>query len=156
VWSIPRNGTLVLSNGQTVTANHSYTIAPGGTLTYEPNPGYWGDDSFTFVACNEFACSSPVTVAVLLVPLTPAANPQSVSVTPPHQEHFTLTGSDVNSPALPLTYTVTVGPVHGTLSGTAPSLSYSPGTGFTSDTLQFVVNNGAVTSPPQTVTFQAP
>lgn len=154
-WSIPRNGKLYLSNGVQVTLNHNYTLVPGGTLSYVPNEGYYGDDSFTFVACNEFACSTPVTVAILLVPLAPSATAQSVNVYPARETTpITLAGTDPNSPVLPIvSYTVTTLPTLGTLSGTAPSLSYTrnavPGAG--NDSFQFVVSNGGTTSSPATV-----
>ena len=56
---------------------------------------------------------------------------------------ITLTGSDPNTPPLTLTYFVTANPLHGTLSGNAPNLMYTPATDyFGPDSFQFEVNNG--------------
>jgi len=35
-----------------------------GTLTYTPNPGYVGPDSFTFTATNVIGTSQPATVSI--------------------------------------------------------------------------------------------
>lgn len=151
IWSIPRNGTLKLSNGTTVTANHNYTVVIGGTLTYIPNPGYYGDDSFTFVACNEFACSSPVAVSILLIPLAPTAIADNYEFYAPTS--LNLTGTDHNTPVLPLTFILTSLPTHGTLSGTLPNLTYTPGATLASDSFQFVVSNGGTTSLSATISL---
>jgi len=67
---------------------------------------------------------------------------------------ITLTGFDGNVPAQPLTYTVTGIPAHGTLSGVAPLLSYTPAAGYTgSDSLAFKVNNGTLDSAVVTVSI---
>jgi hypothetical protein len=67
---------------------------------------------------------------------------------------ITLTGVDPNSPPRPLTYIVPVGPAHGSLSGTAPNLTYTPNPGYTGpDSFQFKVNNGALDSSIATVSI---
>jgi hypothetical protein len=81
---------------------------------------------------------------------TPVANPQSVTTTANIPVNITLTGSD---PAgVQLTFRVTTGSSHGTLSGTAPNLTYTPVTNYTgSDNFSFVVNNGNVDSLPAAI-----
>jgi hypothetical protein len=81
---------------------------------------------------------------------TPIANPQSVITTANVPVNITLAGSD---PAgAPLTFRLTAGSSHGTLSGTAPNLTYTPVTNYTgSDNFSFVVNNGSVDSLPAAV-----
>ena len=67
---------------------------------------------------------------------------------------ITLIGVDLNSPAKPLTYTVTSAPAHGTLTGTAPSLTYTPASGYLgADSFQFKVNNGTFDSAIATVSI---
>jgi len=52
----------------------------------------------------------------------------------------------------PLTYNVVTGPAHGSLSGTAPSITYTPALNYNgSDSFTFTVNNGRVDSKPATV-----
>ena len=84
----------------------------------------------------------------------PTANAQSVTTAEATPAAITLTGSDPNTPPLPLTYTVTAGPAHGTLSGTAPNLTYTPDSGyFGSDSFQFTDSNGTSTSNAATVSI---
>src|SRR5581483_8113405 len=57
----------------------------------------------------------------------------------------TLTGSDVDGDTL--SFATVAGPSHGTLSGTAPNLSYTPANGFSgNDTFTFKANDGTVDS----------
>jgi cyclophilin family peptidyl-prolyl cis-trans isomerase len=138
VISNPANGTL------------SGTVP---NLTYTPNPGYIGSDSFQFTDSNGTVTSAPATVT-LTVAGQPTANAQSVTVAPGSSKPITLTGSDPDTPSLPLTYTVTADPANGTLSGTAPNLTYTPNPGFVgSDSFQFTDSNGTLTSAAATVTL---
>ena len=63
-----------------------------------------------------------------------------------------LTGSDADND--PLTFAVASQPANGTLSGTAPNLTYTPNSGFTgSDSFAFVVNDSQDDSAPATVSI---
>ncbi|MEI6235299.1 MAG: C25 family cysteine peptidase [Planctomycetota bacterium] len=86
---------------------------------------------------------------------TPTANAQSVNVAFNTATSVTLTGSDPNVPAQTLTYSVTASPSHGTLSGTAPNLTYTPTTGYSgTDSFQFTAKNTAnATSSAATVSL---
>jgi hypothetical protein len=65
---------------------------------------------------------------------------------------FTLAAMDPDDD--PLTYTIVASPAHGTLSGTAPNLTYQPAAGFYgSDSLTFRANDGASDSPLATVSI---
>lgn len=80
----------------------------------------------------------------------PTANPQSVAVAEDSSVNITLTGSDPESS--PLTYAVVTGPAHGTLTGTAPALTYTPAANFNgSDSFTFRVNDGTQNSATATV-----
>jgi hypothetical protein len=53
-----------------------------------------------------------------------------------------------------LSYAVVAGPLHGSISGTAPSLTYTPQTGFVGvDGFSYTVTDGQVTSAPAQVTI---
>jgi len=139
----------------TVTTNPAHGMLSGTApdLTYTPNSGYFGADSFQFTDSNGTATSSPATVSIEVVG-TPTANPQSVTTAENTAQAITLTGSDPNTPLLPLTFTVTVSPAHGTLSGTAPDLTFTPAAGyFGTDSFQFTDTNGTATSPAATVSI---
>src|SRR5437879_5974214 len=65
---------------------------------------------------------------------------------------MTLTASDVDGD--PLTYAVVTAPTHGTLSGTAPNLTYTPAAGyFGPDSFTFKANDGTVDSAAATVSL---
>jgi hypothetical protein len=128
-----------------------------GAVTYTPTTNYSGSDSFTFTVTNSSGLiSAPATVTLNVAAAAPTANAQSVAVSHNTAKAITLTGSDPNVPALtPLTFNVTVQPTHGTLTGTAPNLTYTPNAGYSgADSLQFTVTNKAnITSSAATVTI---
>lgn len=81
-----------------------------------------------------------------------AAHDQSVTLNQDSQAAITLSGYDPDS--LTLTYIVLTQPSHGALSGTAPSLTYTPDAGYHgSDSFTFKVNNGSVDSNIATVSI---
>jgi parallel beta-helix repeat protein len=139
----------------TVTVNpaHGALAGTAPNLTYTPNSGYIGSDSFQFKNNNGTYDSNIATVSITVVG-APTANNQSVSVNQNTAVAITLTGSDPNTPARPLTFTLTANPAHGTLSGTAPNLTYTPAAGYLgSDSFQFKDNNGALDSNIATVSI---
>ena len=80
---------------------------------------------------------------------TPYAHAQSLTLVQNTAQAFTLTASGGT-----LTYSVITQPAHGTLTGTAPNLTYTPATNFNgSDSFTFVVNNGLSNSAPATVSI---
>lgn len=82
----------------------------------------------------------------------PVANDQSAAVEVDLPKPIVLSGSDVELNTL--TYTVLSSPLHGSLSGTAPSLVYTPSTEFTgSDNFTFMVNDGTTDSNIGTVSI---
>ena len=80
----------------------------------------------------------------------PVANAQSVSVFQDEAKAITLAGTDPDGDSL--TYAVTTNPTHGTLTGTAPSLTYTPAAGYAGpDNLAFTVSDATLTSAPASV-----
>ncbi len=121
-------------------------------LTYTPNTNFNGSDSFTFTANDGGVDSNVATIAITVNPLNdaPVADAQSVSVNEDESLSIVLTGSDVDGDAL--TYAVTAQPQNGTLSGTAPNLTYTPNTNFNgSDSFTFTANDGSVDSNVATI-----
>jgi len=71
----------------------------------------------------------------------PVAQDQNVSVDENTAKAITLTATDQEGS--PLTYSVIAPPLNGSLSGTAPNLTYTPNTGYLgSDTIEFIANDG--------------
>lgn len=80
----------------------------------------------------------------------PVASDQSISAVQNAPIDITLSASDPD--ANPLSFSVVAQPVHGTLSGVAPNLTYTPNADFTgSDAFTFKANDGTVDSNVATV-----
>ena len=121
-------------------------------LIYTPAVNFNGDDYFTFVTHDGVNESAPGFVAITVTPLNdaPVAQPQSLSTSYNASAALTLTGSDVEGSAL--SFEVLTSPGSGTLTGTAPNLTFTPSIGFTGAvSLTFRVNDGGLNSTPATV-----
>jgi hypothetical protein len=82
----------------------------------------------------------------------PTAITQSVTVQYNTPLNITLSGSDPETSALE--FTVVDQPTHGTLTGTAPNLTYTPTTGYQgADSFRFVVSDGELVSGEATVSL---
>ena len=134
---------------------YAVTIPPGhgvlsGTaphLTYTPAANYNGSDSFVFTANDDMVDSSPALVSIAVIPVNdaPVVNSQAVTLLEDGMASITLTGSDVDGDRL--TFAVTTPPAHGVLSGTAPSLVYTPEANYHGpDSFAFTANDGILTS----------
>jgi len=131
--------------------------ALGGTapnLIYTPAANYNGPDSFTFKANDGKADSNVATVSITVNPVNdpPVANPQSVATNQDTAVAITLTASDIENDTL--TYSVVTQPAHGTLSGTAPTLTYTPAANYSgTDSFTFKANDGQADSNVATVSI---
>ncbi len=120
------------------------------SLTYTPSNSFAGADSFTFKA-NNGGDSNIATVSIsVTAPAAPVAAVQAVTVNYQTATPVTLSASGLGT----LTYTVTVPPTHGTLSGTAPALTYTPASGYSgADSFSFTARNPGGTSAVAAVTL---
>ena len=133
---------------------HGSLSGSAPNLTYTPAANYNGLDSFTFKVNDGAADSAPATVSitVLAVNDAPLANAQAVTTAQDTALAITLTGSDLEGS--PLTYSVVTSPAHGSLSGTAPSLTYTPASGYSGgDSFTFKVNDGELDSAAASVSI---
>ena len=82
----------------------------------------------------------------------PTADDQTVTTDEDTPTTITLTGGDIDGD--PFSFRVATDPAHGSLSGTAPNLTYTPNDDYDgSDSFTFVTNDGALDSDPATVTI---
>src|SRR5439155_25328926 len=80
----------------------------------------------------------------------PVAADQAVTTAEDTAKAIVLTASDVESD--PLTYAIVAGPAHGTLSGVAPTVTYTPAANYNgADSFTFKANDGTVDSNVATV-----
>ncbi|MEI9476509.1 MAG: Ig-like domain-containing protein [Deltaproteobacteria bacterium] len=112
-------------------------------IIYAPNLNYYGPDEFYYTVtdrgdldncgtpgpgCAEAKTSAPATVSVTVNPVndTPVAENKTGTTAENISVGITLSGSDTETAGANLAFTVTSQPAHGTLSGTAPNLTYTP------------------------------
>jgi len=135
----------------------SYTVKTQpshGTITgntYTPNPNYFGNDSFGFMANDGTVDSAEATVSITVTAVNdaPVATAQTLTTAEDTAKAFTLRATDVEDDAL--SYRVTTQPTHGTISGNnmyTPNANY-----FGSDSFAFVANDGTVDSAEATISI---
>lgn len=160
------NDTDIEGDALTVTAvtqgAHGSVVNNNGILAYTPATNYNGADSFTYTESDGNGGTASATVNVTINPINdaPSATAQDVSTDEDTPTAITLSGSDVETSAANMSYAVTAGPLHGTLSGTAPNLSYTPAANYNgSDSFKFTVTDtgdgasAALTSSEATVSI---
>ncbi len=139
----------------TVTTDPMHGVLSGSAsdLTYTPTLNYHGNDSFKFKVNDGTNDSAEATVHINVGSINdaPTVDIQSVTVDEDSSGNsITLIGTDVDGDIL--TYTVTGQPSHGTLSGTAPNLTYTPTANHNGcDCFKFKVNDGTDDSEESTV-----
>ena len=139
----PKHGTLAFGSD----------FARSGKLVYTPEAGFTGPDSFTFKLNDGTTDSTPATVSVNITQNhVPMAELQAVTTAEDAPAVVTLLASDPDGDTV--IYNVVAGPAHGTLSGTAPNLTYTPNRNFSGpDSFTFKVNDGAADSVATTVSI---
>lgn len=123
-------------------------------LIYIPAANFSGSDSFTFRISDGALESVTATVSISITPVNdvPVAQGKSVTTSEDTPVAITLSGIDVENS--PLTFPVVNGPANGTLTGTAPNLTYSPSADFSgSDSFTYRVNDGSANSATATVSI---
>jgi hypothetical protein len=153
IISSPKHGTL----DQQVAPNNGPACPTGyfdfGYERYSPTQLYSGSDLIGFQATDGTRTSAEtfLDITVDQVEIPPTANSQTVQDVAPHPVNITLSGTSLQNSNL--TYRVTSNPSHGTLSGTATNLTYTPSTSSGTDTFSFVANDGTADSQSATVTI---
>jgi hypothetical protein len=135
----------------TAPAHGSFTgTAP--RLTYKPSAGFGGADSFTFKANDGTVDSAAATVSITVIAnRAPVAGAQSVSATQDTAKSIVLSATDADGDTLTYSF---VQPAHGSLSGAAPNLTYTPATGYSgADSFSFKANDGLADSNSATVSI---
>ena len=105
---------------------HGTLSGTAPNLTYTPDPNYNGSDIFGFRANDGTADSETAWVSIEIAPVNdpPMANAMSVTATEDSSRSITLTGTDIDGD--PLTFSIAIQPTDGTLTGTAPNVTYTP------------------------------
>ena len=137
------------------------SLASNGAVTYTPNPGYTGPDSFSYTASDGNMTSAPATVSLLV---TASNSPPSASASIYTLNHDTTLGVGNSGGVLtnafdpdgdPLTAQLVSAAANGTVQLAADgSFTYTPNAGYTGrDSFVFRVFDGTSYSPDATVTL---
>jgi hypothetical protein len=141
-------------------ANGTVELNADGSFTYQPDPDFFGTDTFTYQARTEILGSSPatVTIEVLSQPDPPVAGDDNVTTPEDTPVSIDLVAND-NDPDGALvrsSVTVVTQPQHGSVSVDENGLAlYTPDMDFFGiDTFQYTVDDAeGATSAPATVTI---
>ncbi|WP_372846200.1 Ig-like domain-containing protein, partial [Pontiella sp.] len=140
VTGFPANGSLV-TNG----------ALPN--LIYTPDAEFQGIDTFTFIVNDGEDDSEPATITITVTNQAPTAASLNASTFVDADLNIILIGTDPDNGPSGLTYDYTA-PAHGSLSGTAPNLIYTPDTGYVGDdSFTYTVNDGLASSAVATVSI---
>ncbi|TWT44340.1 hypothetical protein RAS1_07530 [Phycisphaerae bacterium RAS1] len=157
--SDPDNLPQALTYSIGVQPNHGALSGSPPLMSYLPNPGFSGSDSFTFDAYDGNLRSNTATVTITVQERPhenqPAvATDQTVSVPFETATNVTLTASDPDNGPQRLTYAVIGQPSHGILTGTPPSVTYVPNSGYSgTDAFTFRAFDGLAYSAIATVSI---
>jgi hypothetical protein len=125
--------------------------ASGTSISYEPNAGYVGSDSFAYTAANAGGTSAPATVSITVVIPAPIAGAVTATVTRNTSNNpiaLNLSGGAATSVAVVTT------PRHGTATASGTGITYTPTTGFTgTDNFTYDATNSTGTSSSAMVTI---
>src|SRR5207302_1453366 len=117
-------------------------------------PNYNGPDGFTFKANDGTIDSNVAAVSISVTPVNdpPVAAGQSVTTPEDTSKAIILSASDVDGDAL--RHQIVTGPAHGTLSGAAPNLMYTPAADYNGpDGFTFRASDGGLFSNTATVSI---
>lgn len=137
-----------------VRPQHGTLLGEGSQRTYDPHPDFHGPDELLYRVWDGITNSEPATVQIVVKPVSdaPVAQGASYQVVEGLVRDFVLGAEDPDGDRL--TFRLTQGPEHGTVSGTPPALRYQPAAGYAGgDRIEFVASDGLLDSPAATVVF---
>src|SRR6185369_11816984 len=132
---------------------------PNGSFTYTPAAGYGGPDSFTYHASDGTLSSNIVTVSLTVNDRAPVANADSYTTNEDTPLVVAASGVLANDTdpdtGDTLTAVINASVTHGTLTLNANgSFTYTPAANYNgADSFTYHANDGALDSPPATVTI---
>ncbi|MBW2582180.1 MAG: tandem-95 repeat protein, partial [Deltaproteobacteria bacterium] len=122
---------------------HGTLAGTAPDLIYTPGEKYNGADAFSFTVNDGSVDSNPATVNITVVAVNdaPVAKAQTISLNEDESKAVVLTALDAEGDTL--AYEIVGQPSYGTLSGTAPDLTYTPGENYHGgDSFSFTVKDG--------------
>ena len=130
-------------------ANGTVTVNSDGTVTYTPNSGYNGPDSFEYTVSDGNGGTDTATVRVTVTPVAPAntaprAGDDTASTRQGTPVDVAVLGNDSDADGDSLTVTAVTQPAHGTVTVNSDgTITYTPDAGYTGpDSFEYTVSDG--------------
>ncbi|MCX7804787.1 MAG: Ig-like domain-containing protein [Planctomycetota bacterium] len=145
------------SSNTTLVPNTNIVFGGSGTnrtVTVTPAANRHGTTTITVTVTDGGGLTASDTFTLTVNPVNdpPVTGDQNVTTAEDTPKAITLTATDADGDAL--TYIVVSGPSHGTLSGTAPNLTYTPDADYSGpDSFTFKANDGMADSNVATVSI---
>jgi subtilisin family serine protease len=139
----------------TSSATNGVVAREGAGFRFTPSGDFVGEGSFMFRAFDgsEFSEAAKISISVIATNAAPAASGGSATVQPNTESNLHLSGRDPDGDQFQ--FVIVTQPLHGTLSGTAPDVLYTPGTNYLGpDRFDFKVMDGFAESDPATFNIQ--
>jgi VCBS repeat-containing protein len=147
----PENDTLTYAVASGAVSG-SVSVNPDGSFTYTPDPGFSGEDTFTYIVNDGQTDSLPalVTLTIAADNDAPVAEPGATSGAEDSEITGQVTASDAEGE--PLTYSAVDAPSHGQIvMASDGSFTYTPEADyFGPDSFTFIANDGSADSAPAT------
>ena len=122
--------------------NATVTVVDGTIVTYTPNSGFGGVDTFEYTVTDNSG-DEATAIATVFVDTQPVAAASSVIVDEGTEIEIDLLLGARGTQNLPLTFVVSSAPANGTFTLTGDLLSYRPKAGFAgSDSITFTILDG--------------
>jgi subtilisin family serine protease len=133
---------------------HGTIEGTNAVLAYWPEPGYLGDDEFSFLARDASGSGQPGLVRLHVTDRNTAPVAQTYTLHVPSNQATNLTLWAIDGENDPLTFNILTRPVHGRLDGDAPNFRFSPNPGYLGpDKIVFTAGDDQFTSEPGTVSL---
>jgi large repetitive protein len=138
--------------------NGIFTLNGGVCFTFTPNANFNGTVTADVTLCDtgdpSICLTYPIIITVLPVNDAPVANNQVVTVIEDTPKEIILTATDVDNAQSELIFTIVTQPLHGILTGSGTTYTYTPNLDYTGpDSFTFIVNDGQLNSQVATVSI---
>jgi hypothetical protein len=146
----------------TATQVYQLVVAPSAGIligelpdvTYLPFPNYYGPDALEYTISDGALTSEPAVVTLNVLPVNdaPVASPASFEL--PEDSSLSLTAEALDVDGDPISYLLVSAPLHGTLSGDLPNVTFTPNPDFYGQVeFSFSVSDGSLSSQPAVISL---
>gem|GEM_PF-3937282 len=134
--------------------SHGSVQLTGNTVLYRPDANYFGSDVFSFKVNDGTTDSNTAQISLTIEGVNdlPVVQNSSVSVSEDASGEITLSATDIDNDTL--RFEIVQEPAHGTLSGTMPTLTYTPAKNYNgSDSFTYIARDAEGSSGEATVSI---